>query len=387
VHSTPRSTQASTALALLLALSAPSAFAAPSEKESVGRGLRLTPIVRGLDHPVHLTVAPGDSRLFVVEQPGRIRTIENGRVDPEPFLDLTDRVSYHNERGLLSVAFHPRYATNGYLYVDYTDRHGDTRVVRFTARADRRTADPASALEILGVDQPYANHNGGHVLFGPDSMLWITMGDGGSGGDPGNRAQNPHELLGKLLRIDVDHGEPYSIPRDNPFADGREGRPEIWATGLRNPWRIAFDPPSGLLYIADVGQNKWEEVDVCRYSRPRPNFGWRLFEGNHDYRRESKEPTGLVFPLVEYDHGLGCSITGGVVYRGSRIPALRGRYLYSDYCTGWLRSLRVEAGRAVERREWAVPAVDEVTSFGTDADGEVYVISHPGVIYRIDAER
>jgi glucose/arabinose dehydrogenase len=218
-------------------------------------------------------------------------------------------------------------------------------------------------------------------------MLWIGMGDGGSGGDPGNRAQNPKELLGKLLRLDVDHGDPYAIPRDNPFADGRGGRPEIWAIGLRNPWRLAFDAPSGLLYVADVGQNLWEEVDVVRPDQPGLNFGWRLYEGRHDYKRERSEPRGLVFPMIEYGHDQGCSVTGGVVYRGSRIPALRGCYLYSDYCSGWLRSFRVVNGRAAERRVWQVRSPGNVTSFGVDAAGEVYVVSYDGAIYRIDPAR
>jgi len=354
--------------------------------ETPARGIRLTEIAAGFDHPVHLTGAPGDSRLFVVEQSGRLRVIENGSVRPEAFLDLSDQVSRGSERGLLSVAFHPRFADNGLLFVNYTDLRGDTRVVRYAVTPDHARVDPSSERLILSIEQPFSNHNGGHVLFGPDGMLYIGMGDGGSGGDPGNRAQDLHTLLGKLLRIDVDHGEPYSIPPDNPFAGMPGARPEIWALGLRNPWRIAFDRESGLLYIADVGQNRWEEVDVVRANRAGLNYGWRLFEGTHDFRREPDEPRDLVFPMIEYPHDEGCSITGGVVYRGARVRELRGAYLYADYCRGWLRSFRVERGRAVERHEWQVHSPGPISSFGVDERGEVYVVGYEGKIYRIDPE-
>jgi len=369
---------------LALLLTAGMALAVPGDAPA--HGIRLTEIAGGFDHPVHVSGAPGDSRLFVVEQHGRIRTIENGRVLPDPFLDLGDEVSRGSERGLLSVAFHPRFAENGLLFVNYTDRRGDTRVVRYAVSPDRSHADPSTAKLILTVEQPYANHNGGHLLFGPDGMLYIPLGDGGAGGDPGNRAQDLHTLLGKLLRIDVDHGDPYQVPDDNPFVHTAGARPEIWALGLRNPWRIAFDRESGLLYIADVGQNQWEEVDVVRATRAGLNYGWRLFEGNHDYHREPNEPRDLIFPLIEYSHSEGCSITGGVVYRGARVRILRGAYLYADYCRGWLRSFRVDGGRAVERHEWRVKSPGPISSFGVDDSNEVYVVGYEGKIYRIDPE-
>lgn len=374
------------AVALAGVLAAPIAHA--TSADTPARGIRLTRFTSGLDKPVHLVAAPGDDRLYVVEQPGRIRVVEkDGTLRREPFLDLTDRVGTNgSERGLLGLAFHPRYRENGFLYVDYTDRNGDTRVERYTARADRRSADPTTAHLVLQQDQPFANHNGGHVLFGPDGMLYVTFGDGGSGGDPGNRAQNLGTLLGKIVRLDVDHGDPYAIPRDNPFAGRPGARGEIWAWGLRNPWRIAFDPPSGLLYIADVGQNQWEEVDVSHANRGGLNYGWRLFEGTHDYKRERNEPRDLVRPQVEYPHSEGCSITGGVVYRGHRVRALAGAYLYADYCSGWLRSFREVAGRAAERHQWEVESPGQVTSFGADRDGEVYVVCHDGAIYRIDPD-
>ncbi len=371
--------------ALLVARNPARAASEPDTVERHAGGIRLTRIAQGLDHPVHLASAPGEARIFVVEQPGRIRVIENGRVRSEPFLDVSDRVSYGGERGLLSVAFHPRFAQNGWLFVDYTDRRGNPCVERFTATRDRQRADPASGRILITVEHPYANHNGGHLLFGPDRMLYVTLGDGGSAGDPGNRAQNPHVLLGKLLRLDVDHGDPYAIPRDNPFADGRGGRPEIWALGLRNPWRIAFD--LGLLYIADVGQDLWEEVDVVRADRPGLNFGWRLYEGRHDFKRQRTEPRDLVFPVIEYGHDAGCSVTGGLVDRGRRVGVLIGRYLYSDYCKGWLRSFRFENGRAVERRRWDVLPPGQVTSFGQDGEGEVYLVTYEGAIFRIDPAR
>ncbi len=345
-------------------------------------GLALHPVASGLAQPVHVAAAQGDSaRLFVVEQGGRIRLVVRDSLRAEPFLDLTDSVSSGGERGLLSVAFHPRYAENGYFFVDYTDGNGDTHIVRFQRGADADHADPASGVLLLAIAQPYSNHNGGHVAFGPDGFLYVGMGDGGSGGAPQGNGQNPRRLLGKLLRLDVDHGAPYAIPPGNPFAHGAAGRAEIWALGLRNPWRFAFDPPSGLLYIADVGQNKWEEIDAAPAARAGVNYGWNFTEGLHGYHGGA--PGGLTAPIEEYGHDSGCSITGGVVYRGHDLPALSGHYVYGDYCNGGIRSFRYDGTGVRDRRVWQDIVVPGLSSFGTDARGELYTVSHSGVVSRV----
>ena len=357
--------------------------AAPPQRYAPGAGLALETVASGLDHPVHLTTAGGDSRLFVVEQPGRVRIIAGGRLLERPFLDLTDRVRDGGERGLLSIAFHPAYARNGFCYVNYTDRKGDTRIERYTVSQDPNRAERASAKLILWIPQPYANHNGGLVAFAPDGMLWIGMGDGGGAGDPHGNGQNPATLLGKMLRIDVDHGDPYAIPPGNPFVGRPGARPEIWAMGLRNPWRFSFDRAAGRVYIADVGQNQWEEIDVASTTAAGLNYGWNRMEGRHAFRPSVGETAALTPPVLEYGHEDGCSVTGGLVYRGARIPGLRGHYLFSDYCTGWLRSFRYEAGQARELRAWQVGDAGPVTSFGEDAAGEAYLVSHDGRVFRI----
>ena len=348
-------------------------------------GVTLLPVAQGLVAPVYLTAPAGDRRMFVVEQPGRIRVIRDGRLLPGPFLDITDKVGYGGERGLLGLAFHPRYATNGRFYVNYTDRHGDTRVERYTAEPAADTADPASAQLVLTVAQPYANHNGGDILFGPDGKLYIGMGDGGSGGDPRGNGQNLGTLLGKLLRLDVDGADPYAVPPDNPFVARQGARPEIWAYGLRNPWRMAFDPQAGLLYIADVGQGSWEEVDVVPAASKGLNFGWNRMEGAHCYGLALCSREGLTLPLFEYGHGDGCAIVGGFVYRGRAVAALAGQYVYSDYCSGWLRSFRYDGAAAVDRRAWRVTRPGPVLSFGEDAAGELYLLAASGTVYRLAA--
>jgi glucose/arabinose dehydrogenase len=347
-------------------------------------GLRLETVVSGLSNPVYVTSPPADPRLFVVEQAGRILIVRAGHLLPQPFLDIRDRIRSGGERGLLSVAFHPRYRDNGFLYVDYTDRNGDTRIERYHVTSDPDRADPASATLLLEIDQPYANHNGGLVLFGPDSMLYVGMGDGGSGGDPHGNGQNLAARLGKLLRLDVIHGDPYAVPADNPFRQRAGAAPEIWAWGLRNPWRFSFDPAAGLIYIADVGQDKWEEIDAAPASAAGLNYGWNLMEGSHPFHGDGAT-RGLTAPIEEYDHGQGCSITGGFVYRGRTLKNVVGCYFFADYCTGWVRSLRYERGKVSDRREWL--HAGDVSSFGVDASGELYVVTLAGRVAKLVAAR
>jgi glucose/arabinose dehydrogenase len=347
--------------------------------------LRAVEVAGGLSNPLYLTAPAGDARLFVVEQVGRVRIISGGGLLAQPFLDITAKVTSGGERGLLSIAFHPQYATNGYVYASYTDLAGDTRIERYTVSATNRdAADPATVQLVLAVDQPYANHNGGLVLFGPDGMFYVGLGDGGSGGDPHNYGQSRATLLGKLLRLDVDRDTPYAIPSGNPFIGQAGARAEIWALGLRNPWRFAFDRVAGLLYVADVGQSRWEEIHVVAAKRAGVNYGWRVLEGSACYGAATCNSQGLERPVVEYSHDDGCSITGGAVYRGNRIPGIAGHYFYSDYCTGFLRSFRYVDGEAVDRRSWAVGALGSVLSFGEDSAGELYVLSGNGRVYRLE---
>lgn len=371
------------ALVSALATGPPRTPTAAGPAPASASGLTLERVASGLKDPLYATAPPGDPRLFVVEQPGRIRIIKEGRLLPTPFLDLTDRVRSGGERGLLSVAFHPRYAANGFLFVDYTDLRGDTRVERYAVSRDADRADPSSGHLVLKVGQPFANHNGGLVMFGPDGMLYVGMGDGGAGGDPFGNGQKRGSLLGKLLRLDVDRGDPYAVPRDNPFA-GRAGlRGEIWAYGLRNPWRFCFDRVSGLLYIADVGQDLWEEIDVVPARAPGLDYGWNVMEGAHCFRSERCDTRGRVMPAVEYGRDQGCSITGGFVYRGRNMPALAGHYFYADYCRGWIRSFKYERGVVSDHREWQGVEPGQVMSFGEDAAGELYLCSQNGDVFRL----
>ena len=329
------------------------------------RALRLVRIASGLDGPLHLAAPRSEpNRLYVVEQPGRIRIIENGRLLDEPFLDIDARVRSGGEQGLLSVAFHPNYAKNRRFYVNYTDNDGHTNVVEY--RSDGRRANPSTARRLLFVRQPYSNHNGGQVAFGPDGRLYVGMGDGGAGGDPENRAQSMRSLLGKLLSINV----------------ATKGV-KIEALGLRNPWRFSFDRANWNLWIADVGQNAFEEIDFTPRAQLRLllNYGWDAFEGRS--RFESKNPSRgrLVFPVATYGRSNGCSVSGGFVYRGSSVPAARGRYFYGDFCSGIVWSLTRSSGKARVRREPF--QVDSLASFGEDARGELYLVSLEGSVYRL----
>lgn len=337
-------------------------------------------IASGLADPTDLQ-DPGDGRLFVVQQPGVIRIIQNGQLLPQPFLDIRRRVdSQGSERGLLGLAFDPSYAANGRFYVDYTGAGGTTHVSRFLVSSDPNQADPTSEQVLLEIPQPYANHNGGQVVFGPDGYLYIGAGDGGSAGDPLGNGQNLNTLLGKILRIDVspDHG--YAIPPDNPFVGKANARPEIWAYGLRNPWRFAFDPATGDLYIADVGQSRWEEVDFqSAGSKGGQNYGWSIREGFHEYKGTA---SGLTDPVVEYSHQYGCAITGGKVVRTPDLPGWAGVYLYGDYCSGRVWGLRRQPDGTWMSQQLFGTGLS-ITTFGQDSAGRVYLLDHSGGVYQL----
>ncbi len=350
----------------------------------------LLKVAGGLSQPVFLTHAPGDSaRLFVVEKTGKIRIIRNGTLQRTPFLDLSDSVSTGSEQGLLGMAFSPDYPKSGRFYVSYTSPRGDagggTSVIAGYRVSDQPDlADPASGRTLLTVDQPYSNHNGGMIAFGPDGYLYFGLGDGGSGGDPGGTGQNRADLLGSILRLDVSGAGQYTIPSTNPWARG-EHRRELWNYGLRNPWRFSFDRQTGDLYIADVGQNAREEIDVqLAGSKGGENYGWNILEGFSCYDSGRCDPAGMSPPVLDYGHGEGCSVTGGYVYRGSSITAFRGRYFYGDYCGGWIRSFRFQNGRAEDRQEHpSLKTPGSLTSFGEDAAGELYVLTQNGNVYRL----
>ncbi len=355
---------------------------------TVDTSLALQPVVSGLSFPLYLTAPVGDTgRLFVVEKGGRIRIVKQGTLLPAAFLDLRGVISTGGEQGLLGLAFHPQYASNGRFFVDFTNPAGDTRVVAYQVSANPDSADPTSGDTILKVAQPYSNHNGGGVTFGPDGYLYIGLGDGGSGGDPDGHGQDRTELLGSLLRIDVDGESPYTSPADNPYFNSPGLAPELWNYGLRNPWRFSFDRLTGDLYIGDVGQNDWEEVDVTPPgSAAGANYGWNLMEGLSCYRPVNCNPSGLTLPVLQYDHNNGCAVTGGYVYRGPAMPGLHGTYFYADYCNGWVRSFRYQAGQAMDPRDWPTLAPGaSIPSFGEDARGELYLLTTAGTVYRIVA--
>ncbi len=356
-------------------------------------------VADGFDVPVHLVSPPGDTeRLFVVElKSGLIKIIKNGTVLATPFLDVSgDIVSTQNEQGLFSLAFHPDYASNGYFFINYTGTDGATFVMRYTVSSDPDIANPNSGKLIFTIGQPFSNHNGGMVAFGPDGYLYIGMGDGGSGGDPGNRAQSPLNLLGKMLRLDIDTpiGVPYAIPPSNPFVNEPDTSSEIWALGLRNPWRFSFDRGTGDLYIADVGQQNWEELDFQPSSSAGgENYGWRCYEGNVAYNTSQCDigSTDYVFPFHVYSHSDGCSITGGYVYRGCASTTLQGTYFFADYCNGRIWSLRYNGStvtdfteRTTELNPPGSAEIDNIAGFGEDADGEIYILDYAdGEIFKI----
>lgn len=339
------------------------------------------PVVGVFQMPVGMAVRPGDDALYVVEKTGTIRAVRGGVMELAPVLDVSSEVSGGQEQGLLGLAFSP---DGDHMYVNFTDTAGDTHIVEFALAPDG-TALPASRRELLSVDQPFANHNGGMMTFGPDGHLYIALGDGGSAGDPNDNAQSLDTFLGKILRIDPtpSAGAPYTIPADNPFIGQAGARDEIWAYGLRNPWRFSFDRQTGDLWIGDVGQNSWEEVDYTPAgSSGGENYGWNRLEGTHPF--EGEPPAEHVLPIYEYPtEGLSCSITGGYVSRGANLPALEGAYIFADWCDGVLRFLRQSGGEVTEVGGLGAE-VPLISSFGEGPDGELYAISLLGLVFRLD---
>jgi glucose/arabinose dehydrogenase len=376
-----------------VALEAPTTSAFNPTKVALGLSL----VENGFSNPVLVTNAgDGSGRLFVVEQTGRIRIIDGGSTLATPFLDLSASISTGSERGLLGLAFHPQFPTRPYVYVNFTDRSGNTAINRYTVGADPNQVIRSSGVRILTIGQPYSNHNGGNLAFGPDGYLYIGMGDGGSAGDPGNRAQSLNNLLGKILRIDIDHasgGRHYRSPASNPYV-GRAGLDEIWSRGLRNPWRWSFDRVTGQLWIGDVGQGRYEEIDRSSARDGFPagravNYGWRLLEGNACYKPSSGCSTsGKQPPQAAYAHGVAgddnCAVTGGFVYRGSAYPMLVGGYVFGDYCSGRIWVMSATASAPVNEtlvRDTGLL----ISSFGEDETGEMYLCDLNGAVYRITA--
>jgi glucose/arabinose dehydrogenase len=348
---------------------------------------------------VYITNAgDGTGRLFVVEQGGLVKVISGNSVVAQPYLDLSGAVSTGGERGLLGMAFAPDFKSSGHVYVDYTDTQGNTLVARFTAKDPSSNSPAWSAPQVvLAVNQPFANHNGGCLQFGPDKMLYIGMGDGGSAGDPQGRAQNPGVRLGKLLRVDTgDAGvaapkpKGFAVPADNPFVNKKGYLPEIWALGVRNPWRFSFDAKTSELWIGDVGQDAWEEIDVAPAGVGGQNWGWNLWEGTHPYPGGANPSRkGFTFPVAEYPHPQGESVTGGYVYRGTRQPALVGTYLYADFVKGWIGGVRLDSPdgtpRAAPEDQVLLKTPTKPSSFGVDEDNELYLVDYEGTIWTVVA--
>jgi glucose/arabinose dehydrogenase len=356
-----------------------------------GEGARLLEVASGLSFPLYLTAPPGDlSRLFIVEKTGGIRIVKDGTLLPDPFVDISAEVSTGDEQGLLGLAFPPDYASTGRFLVHYTDTAGNTRLSVFHVSSNPDIADAASEQVILSADQPFANHNGGQIVFGPDGFLYMGLGDGGGANDPNGRGQDLSDLLGSILRIDVQSGTAYTVPPDNPFVGQQPAvRPEVWSYGLRNPWRFSFDRANGDLYIGDVGQEHEEEIDVATAVNGAGkglNFGWSIMEGDQCLGGGQCDQTGLTLPTLQYPHPEGCSVAGGYVYRGSAIPALQGLYFYGDFCQRWVHSFRYANGQATEVTDWpTLRPASSLTSFGEDAAGELYLLESSGRVSRIVA--
>jgi len=393
----PWKPRASTLLALLAVVATLLACSKKSSRPTattppVSQAVALETVSSALNTPVFLTAPPGDAtRLFVIEKGGTIRVILNGTLLDTPFLDLSARVSHGQEQGLLGMAFDPNYATNKRFFVSWTDSSNQTRIERFLVSSDPNIANATPDAGILTVPHIDDLHNGGMIAFGPDGKLYISIGDGNGGnggGDPAGNGQNLDVLLGKLLRIDVS-GSGYTVPADNPFVGVANTQPEIWSYGLRNPWRFSFDRGTGDLYIGDVGQDQFEEVDVVTNASGRGkglNFGWHITEGTHCFSPSSGcDRTGLTAPALDYSHASGgCAVMGGYVYRGSALPWLHGIYFYGDYCDGNVRSFVEQGGAPTQQKTWPeLSPGTSITSFGEDSRGELYVLTHGGTVYRI----
>jgi glucose/arabinose dehydrogenase len=360
--------------------------AAPSATPSIAR---LELVAEGLDHPVDVVAADdGTDRIFVVEQGGRIRVVRDGALVEAPFLDIAERLTSGGERGLLGLALHPDFPNDPRFFVDYTDLQGDTVISSFGLSLDADSADPESERVLMHIDQPYPNHNGGAVVFGPDGMLYVGMGDGGSGGDPQGNGQRLDTHLGKILRIDVDvptgQGAAYMVPPDNPFVGTAGAFPEIWLTGLRNPWRIRFDRPTGDLWIGDVGQGAWEEIDVVRSGQKGLNLGWNVMEGFACYKPASGcDQSGLTLPLAAYGHGLGCAVVGGVVVHDPAQAKLDGRYLFADECSGNIWTMD-PTGDGRREPTLALESASSISAIGQSEDGAVYAVDlGSGRLFRV----
>jgi glucose/arabinose dehydrogenase len=382
---TPTDTPMPTALPTETPTPEPTPTSTPAVFDPGAVDLSLELVIDGLDSPVFATGAgDGSNRIFVLEKAGVIVVSDENGQQPQTFLDIRDRVrSSASEQGLLGLAFHPQFAQNGRFFLYYTDNNGDTTISRFQANADLSQADPASEAVLLTQAQPAGNHNGGMLAFGADGMLYAGLGDGGGAGDRYRNGQNLDSILGTIIRIDVDHGDAYAVPAGNPFVDTPDARPEIWAYGLRNPWRFSFDRATGDLYIADVGQNEYEEVDFqAAGSAGGENYGWPIMEATHCYDSGSCDQGGLVLPVAEYSHSQGCSVTGGYVYRGDAQPSLNGAYFYGDYCSGRVWALSQDGGGQWQSTQLLDTDL-QISSFGQTEAGEVLAVDIGGAVYRL----
>jgi len=366
----------------------------PVEEPDRVDGWVLAPVLvaEGLESPTDVVGAPDDDRLFIVEKAGRVRIMKDGAVLPDPYIDLSDWVrSTGNEQGMLGIRFHPDYAENLRVMLFYTDLSGTSKLVEVkTSTLDPNRVEPGSVRQILSIPQYGQYHQSGSMFFGPDGKLWVSLGDGGGLGDPEGHGQNPGNLDATIIRIDVDRGFPYSIPDDNPFVEdsGVEARPEVWAYGLRNPWRITYDVETGLIYIPDVGQEGFEELNVVPLTEGGHNFGWSMTEGTNCYQSPDCDPTGQTMPVYTYAHnGNGCAIIGGSVYRGDLMPQVRGHYFFADFCLGWIRSVVVDRDEIHLFKDWTGSRDERlgtVTTIGSDRHGELYVANLEGEIWRLE---